>query len=160
MLVAGVESVTWQTLGSIGEFLAGIGVAVAIGQLRAGRRLAKEGRVFDYAERLRDPDLIPIIVEAREFWLYGEDHGTEAGLQRWEHMDPEARHRVMYPLNVLEEIGQAYADRVIDRGLAKKYLQPAAEAYYNEAGWFIEYQRQLFRDRNLTGVPFRMTSGS
>ena len=69
-------------------------------------------------------------------------------------MDGEARLRVIFPLNVLEEIGQAYADKIIDRGGARKYIRPAAENYFKEARWFIDYQRRLYRERKLFGVPY------
>ncbi len=56
-------------------------------------------------------------------------------------MPREDRQRVVLPMNLLEELAQAYEDNLVDEKIVRKILAPASMAYHEEAGWFIEYMR-------------------
>jgi hypothetical protein len=147
MLPMGVESETLKSLGSIGELLAGVAASMAIPfayrQIRNQRALAREARVYAYVDRMNDVALLPLIAEARDFWEYGRDNGTAQGMVRWTDMGRLARHRVVQPMNLLEEVGDQYMTGFLVRDLVKRLFATAAVGYYEEAEWFIDETRAV-----------------
>jgi hypothetical protein len=151
MLVAGAESSPLQALGSLGEALAGL--AAIVGVPYAIRRV-RESRAYQYADQLQGKDLLPIVAEAREFWRYGRKVSETEAMRWWAAMTDEKRHRIVLPMNLLEQVGQMYMDGFIARGLVEKYLGTTATAFYQEAEWFIDEIRARRKRRGLSGIPW------
>lgn len=112
-------SLSLQGAGDIAQFvIAGaalIALAGAAWQIHLARMKAKRGRVYDYADRFNDLELLAAISRYRKYW---NNHDFAAFKK-----EPKATQQELnYIPNLIEEIAWLYNRRILDRNTAAELL--------------------------------------
>jgi hypothetical protein len=136
-------------VGDVGQAVAAVAAVFALAyagrQLYLTNAIARRQTVSGFMERLNDPAVIPIIANARDYWAAVPVDATpeqkKAALDRFFGLPRETRQRLLFHLNVFEELGTLYRLGMVDRRAIEALLEPTSRHYWLEASWFIDYYR-------------------
>jgi hypothetical protein len=128
-----------QTVIAVSGVLALIGAAWQVSISRAN---AKRARVYEYADRFNEPEIIRASAHFTEYW---RSHSYE------EYKELELAQQMEWRMlpNIIEEVAFLYNRRLLDRGVAAEIL-----GLYIEHLWVVcqPLKEGLRRDRNRPSV--------
>lgn len=138
------------SIGALAAALTFITAAIAVFYARRQLNLAHDTSRIDLTFRLYDRQLTPEF--ARHIALAGDfitidAEGTErlkeaySRCRRWKEMPREEQAEIVMYLNHLEAVGGLYELNRLDNDTTMRLFGYAAEAYWQRAGWFVEYLR-------------------
>lgn len=138
-----VSTLSLNGWGDIAQFVIAITAVAALfgafAQLRLNRASGRRGRVYEYADRFNDPDLLRASARYREYWK-ANTFADFSSLDLADQLE-----YLMLP-NLIEEVATLYNRNVLDRNLAAQLLGVYVEVLW-EASSPLVGEVRLEEDR-------------